>query len=82
MQILELMSLPMDYHTVHVDNIAAIFLANNKTTSEWTKHVDIPHHFVCEYIEDGAVKVIFVKSSENDADLFTKPTGRSVQETQ
>jgi hypothetical protein len=72
-QILESMSLPIDYPiTVHVDNIGAIFLANNKTTSERTKHVDIRHHFVREYIEDGVVKVIFVKSSENDADLFTK----------
>ena len=25
-----------------------------------------------EYIEDGMVKVIFVRSEENDADIFTK----------
>jgi hypothetical protein len=72
-QILESMNLPVDYPiTVHVDNVGAIFLANNKTTSERTKHVDIRHHFTREFIEDGIVKVIFVRSNENDADLFTK----------
>jgi hypothetical protein len=27
---------------------------------------------VREYIEDGIIKVIFVKSEDNDADIFTK----------
>jgi hypothetical protein len=58
--------------TVHVDNVGAIFLANNRTTSERTKHVDIRHHFVREFIEDGIVKIVFVRSKNNDADIFTK----------
>ena len=72
-QVLVSMNLPVEYPImVHVDNVGAIFLANNKTTSDRTKHVDIRHHFVREYIEDGIVKIIFVMSSENDADDFTK----------
>jgi hypothetical protein len=73
MQVLESMSLKVDYPiTVHVDNVGAIFLANNRTTGERTKHVDIRHHFVREYIEEGIVKIVFVRSRENDADIFTK----------
>ena len=30
------------------------------------------YHFIREYIEDGIVKIVFVKSKENDADIFTK----------
>jgi len=31
---------------VHVDNIGAIFLAENQNSSDRTKHVDTRHHFV------------------------------------
>jgi hypothetical protein len=72
-QILESMMLQIDYPViVRVDNVGAIFLANNKTTNERTKHVDIRHHFVREYIEDGIIKIVFVKSKDNDSDIFTK----------
>ena len=57
---------------VRVDNVGAIFMAQNVTTTSQTKHVDIRYKFVNEYVEDGIVKIIFVKSKENDADIFTK----------
>ena len=57
---------------VKVDNIGAVYLAKNATTGNRTKHIDTRYHFVREYIEDGIVKVIFVRSEENDADIFTK----------
>jgi len=57
---------------VHVNNIGAIFLAENQNTSERTKHVDICFHFIHQHIQEGTVKVEFVRSPENDADLFTK----------
>jgi len=34
--------------------------------------VDIRFHFIHQHIQEGTVKVEFVKSQENDADLFTK----------
>merc|ERR1712013_120196 len=58
--------------TVHVDNVGAIFMATNHASSDRTKHVDVRYHFVREFIEDGVVKIKFVRSKENDADLFTK----------
>ena len=36
------------------------------------KHVDICYHLICEYVEDGVVKIEFVKSEENEADFFIK----------
>jgi hypothetical protein len=49
---------------IKVDNVGAIFLANNFRTSQRTKHIDIRQHFVREFIEDGILKVIFVKSED------------------
>jgi hypothetical protein len=57
---------------VNVDNIGAVYLSKNATTSNRTKHIDTRYHFVREYIEDGIVKVVFVRSEANDADIFTK----------
>lgn len=60
---------------VNVDNVGAIYLAQSATTSNRTKHIDVRYHFVREFIEDGIVKIIFVRSEENDADIFTKNLG-------
>ena len=60
--------------TVYVDNVGAIWLSNNRTTSDRTKHIDIRTSFVKEYQEDGKIIIKFVKSEENEADIFTKNT--------
>ena len=39
--------------TIYVDNVGAIWLLNNRTTSERTKHVHIRTAFVKEYQEEG-----------------------------
>ena len=61
---------------VNVDNVGAIYLVNNESMSLRTKHVDTRYHFVREFVADGKVIVVFVKSKENIADMFTKNLGR------
>ena len=58
--------------TVYVDNVGAIWLSNNRTTSDRTKHIDIRTSFVKEYQEDGKIIIQFVKSEDNEADILTK----------
>jgi hypothetical protein len=71
--ILDSMNIKVEHRIiVNVDNIGAIYLAQNATTGNRTKHIDTRYHFVREYIEQGIMKVIFVRSAENDADIFTK----------
>ena len=41
-----------------------------------TKHIDVRYHHVREYVIDGVVDIIFVRSEENDADIFTKNVGK------
>lgn len=33
------------------------------------------YHFVREYIEDGILKIVFVRSEDNTSDIFTKNLG-------
>jgi len=63
---------------ISVDNIGAIYLAGSASTSSRTKHIDTRYHFVREYIEEGKVKIIFVKSEENEADIMTKNLGNEL----
>jgi hypothetical protein len=57
---------------VKMDNIGAIFMSENASTGFRTRHVDTRYHFVREFIEDGFIKIEFIRSVENDSDLFTK----------
>ena len=58
--------------TVHVDNIGTIFMAENATATARTRHIDARYHFVREYVEDGHIRVKFVRTGENQSDGFTK----------
>jgi hypothetical protein len=58
--------------TIKVDNVGAIFLAENMNTNSHTKHIDTRFHFVREFIEEGGIKIVFVKTEDNKADQFTK----------
>ena len=55
-----------------VDNVGAIWLENNSSVSERTKHVDLRAHFVRDMIKDQVIDINFVKSAENDSDIMTK----------
>ena len=63
------MKLPI---TVYVDNVGAIFMVENVTTSQRTKHVDIRYKYVREFVLSKFLKIEFVRTTENTADLFTK----------
>ena len=65
---------------VKVDNVGAMFLANNPVLSQQTKHISVRQHFIREFVEDGIIKVIFVKSKNNDADIFTKNLSKDLFE--
>jgi len=63
------------------DNQGAIFLAQNKQVNERTKHIDIKHYFIREFIEpkDGIQQgqIFKVDTKENTVDIGTK-TPKSV----
>jgi hypothetical protein len=63
---------------MHVDNVGAIFMAENMSATARTRHVDARYHFIREMIVDNMIKVIFVKTDNNKADIFTKNTSQVI----
>jgi hypothetical protein len=55
-----------------VDNVGAIYLSNNHSLGQRTKHIDMRIHFVREFAEDGIIKTKFVGTANKKADIHTK----------
>lgn len=65
---------------VRVDNVGAIFMAENVAVSQRTKHIDVKYRFVQEFVMDEFLKIIFVRTDENQADIFTKNVSGELHE--
>lgn len=63
---------------LYCDNKGAICIAENQGYSARTKHIDVRHHFIREAIEMKIIKLEYVASSENYADIFTKSLGHII----
>ncbi|GMF35814.1 unnamed protein product [Phytophthora fragariaefolia] len=57
------------------DNQGAIVLTQNAGYHARTKHVDIRHHFIRENVENGTVKVDYIDTKRQLADMLTKALG-------
>lgn len=57
---------------LYVDNVSAIELAKNYSTSGRTKHIDVRFHYIREMIEQGMLELVFVPTNSNTSDIFTK----------
>nr|GFC79739.1 retrovirus-related Pol polyprotein from transposon TNT 1-94 [Tanacetum cinerariifolium] len=51
---------------------AAIAISCNPVQHSRTKHIDVRYHFIKEKVEKGIVKLFFVGTEYQLADLFTK----------
>ena len=60
---------------VYGDNQGSIFIGSNPVQEIRTKHIDLKYHYVCECIAKGKIKVFFVPSKDNTADILTKNLG-------
>jgi hypothetical protein len=58
--------------TIYCDNVGAIFLSGNATTSVRTRHISTRAHFVREMILDAYRTVKFCRSRDMVADGFSK----------
>ena len=63
---------------MYCDNTSASALAYNPVHHDRTKHIDIRHHRIREFILDGTVEIHHVKSANNPADIFTKSVSIAV----
>ena len=58
---------------VFEDNEGAMKLTTNKHASRRTKHIDVKHHLVRDASDARKVRVAYVRSRDQHADLLNKP---------
>jgi hypothetical protein len=62
--------------TMKCDNSGANEMADHKTDHGRTKHIDLRHFFVREHVARQTIKMVYVPTNENLADLLTKPVNQ------
>ncbi|GKC87874.1 retrovirus-related pol polyprotein from transposon TNT 1-94 [Tanacetum coccineum] len=77
--ILWMKSQPTDYDIIYekvpifCDNTSVIAISNNPVLHSRTKHIDIRYHFIRDHILKGDIKLHFIPTQYQLADIFTKP---------
>nr|GEV52711.1 copia protein [Tanacetum cinerariifolium] len=61
---------------MYSDNKSAIALCCNNVQHSRSKHINIRYHFIKDHVENGVIKLYFVNTKYQLADLFTKALGR------
>ena len=73
MKVVETLGLEVEKPMVlEINNKGAVDLANNWSVGGRTRHVDVRNHFLRELKEAGVMKIEWVGTDDNNADLFTK----------
>jgi histone deacetylase 1/2 len=55
------------------DNIGATYLSSNPIFHTRTKHIEVDYHFVRERVAKKLLRIKFISSKDQLADIFTKP---------
>jgi len=58
---------------LYCDNTSAIDLTKIIIQHSKTQHIEIRHHFIRDRVQKGDCKIMFIKTENQLADLFTKP---------
>ena len=66
--------------TIFEDNIPCIRIAEEPREHQRSKHIDIKYMFVREMIQKKKIKIHYIPSRDQIADLFTKPLPRGLFE--
>ena len=57
---------------LYVDNQRAIFLSSNPAQEGHIKHIDISYHYIWECIQEGLIKLFYIETNDQKANIFTK----------
>ncbi|GKV41367.1 hypothetical protein SLEP1_g48909 [Rubroshorea leprosula] len=59
--------------SIYCDNSSAIKLSRNLVLHGRSKHLHVRYHFLSNLVEDGTIKLIYCRTEDQVADIFTKP---------
>eukprot|EP00253_Pinus_taeda_P014462 PITA_14462 len=61
---------------IYCDNQSCIKLTENPVFHDMSKHIRIKYHFIRDYVQKGAVKLEYIPTNEQVADILTKALRR------
>jgi hypothetical protein len=64
--------------TIHEDNIPCIKISDEPREHQRMKHIDTKYMFVRELIKDRKIKLEYIATGEQQADIMTKPVNKLV----
>ena len=65
---------------LYYDNTSAINISKNAVMHAKTKHIAIKYHYVRELVEGKKVKMEYIHTKEQIADIFIKPLPKDTYE--
>ena len=71
-----LFDLELDVTCIYCDNQSCIKLSENPVLHDKSKHIDIKYQYIHDMVEKGAVKLQYVATNEQVADVLTKPLSK------
>ena len=66
--------------TIFSDNQATVSIAHHPEHHTRTKNIDIAHHFLRDLVQDGILNLVYIKTDDNLADIFTKSLPKKVHQ--
>jgi hypothetical protein len=63
---------------IYCDSEATLSKVYNAVSNDKSRHVGLRHNFVRQLLESGTIKIVYVNTSRNLADPFTKPLTRDL----
>jgi transposase InsO family protein len=61
---------------IHTDSQSCMAMIQNEKFSGRTKHIDVRYNYIRDQVRDGQIKLKYVPTEFNTADLMTKPLGK------
>ena len=63
----------LDSTIIHCDNQSCIKLSKNPVFHDRSKHIEMKYHFIRHLLQRGALKLQYIRTDEQIADILTKP---------
>ena len=72
----DLFYMELSLTVIQCDNQSCIKLSENPVFHDRSKHIEIRYHFIRDYVQRGVIRLQYVSTDEQVADILMKSLGR------